>query len=667
MRNHRNLIIVTGVVLALLSGWAFGQSEPLDADVVDVGATPGGIASAITAARLGHTVALIEYQRHVGGMSASGLGKSDVETHGAIQGIFREFIERVRTHYLETYGPDSEQVKACKDGYFYEPSVAEAIFTRMLADEPMIEVFTDHRLDEVGRSGHRVVSLRAQDRVTGTMLEFRAPVFIDATYEGDLAAYAGVACRVGRESRDEFDEAHAGVIYMDHTTRGFRPGSTGLGDDRLVAYTYRLCLSTDPANQVAIEKPAGYDRARYLGYFEDLRLERLDTAVKALSIAPIPNQKTDVNMKPWPLGFPFAEENYGYVEADWAQRERYIENLRNITLGLVYFLQNDEELPAADREIARQYGLAKDEFTDNGNFPWQLYVREARRIVGEYTLTEHDLVLAPEAARAPIHSDSIATGEFPIDSFPTRKWEPGHNELEGYILMLKDITKPYQIPYRTIVPRGVDGLLVPVALSASHIAFSSVRMEPTWMTIGQAAGTAAHLALTNKGALREVDVDTLQHMLLDQGQILSHFDDLTREDPSYRAMQFFGTKGFFTDYQARPNEPVTRGDAARWLRIVLSLRGKSVDARNMFATGWSDVAASSALHADLTALAALDVIDPPAGAAFRPEDSVAAEEIGPWMERVEPTLSVAPDGPIGAALTTRGELCRALYEMLGGV
>ncbi|MBX7256417.1 MAG: FAD-dependent oxidoreductase [Candidatus Hydrogenedentes bacterium] len=548
--------------------------ESRSCDVIVVGATPGGIGAAVAAARLGHSVALFEYYGHVGGMSASGLGKSDVETAGAIGGLWDEFVGRVLAYYTKTYGADSEQVKACRGGYFYEPSVAERIFNEMLAEQPKIHVFLRHRLDSAARSGKRVKSVRVTNRETGEQVEFSGKVFIDATYEGDLAAFAGAEYRLGRESRDEFDEAHAGVIYMDHTTRALLPGTTGLGDDRLVAYTYRLCFSSDPANRVYPEVPPDYDRKRYLNYLLDLRLGRIKSALLALSIAPIPNQKYDVNMKPWPLGFPFAEENTGYPEASWAEREAIMQRIRNITLGLVYFLQNDPEVPEADREAARQYGFAKDEFTDNGSFPFQFYVREARRVVGEYTISERDLTYAPESFRAPVHADSICAGEFPIDSFPTRKYESGHEDaLEGYILMLNRYTRPYQIPYRAIVPKKVDGLLAPVPASATHIAFSSVRLEPTWMCMGQAAGVAAHLAIKQRVQPRHIPVQELQDILLSQGQVITYFDDLPKDHPDFAAFQRLGTRGFFDSYQANPEGSFRYSDADVWARRVLKLAG----------------------------------------------------------------------------------------------
>lgn len=426
---------------------------------------------------------------------------------------------------------------------------------------------------------------------------------MDATYEGDLSAYAGVPYRLGREGRIEHGEVHAGVIYMDHKTRAFLPGSTGLGDDRLVAYTYRLCLSTDPDNRVFPDMPPGYDRSRYLNYLLDLKLGRLDSAVKALSIAEIPNQKYDVNMKPWPLGFPFAEEMQGYPDATWAEREAMEEKLRNLTLGLVYFLQNDSEVPEADRTEARRYGLPADEFTDSGHFPWQLYVREARRIIGEYTLTENDLTFAPESRRAPVHADAVSAGEFPIDSFPTRKYEPGHEEaLEGYILMLDRYTQAYQIPYRVMIPKGVNGLIVAVAASATHIAFSSVRLEPTWMSLGQAAGVAAHLAIANNTAPRSVPVEALQRMLVKQGQVLTFFQDLPKEHPDFASFQYLGTKGLFRDYEARPDDLLTGDEARHWLECVARVGG--VEAHEVTVEGSSPVTMQAWLE-DLRAVASV--------------------------------------------------------------
>lgn len=572
MQLLRVLLVI--VLFATLLPAMHAETESAEHDVVIIGGTPGGISTAITAARMGRTAVIVEYYNHLGGMTTSGLGKSDITTAGAIGGLWDEFVARVLAYYTETYGADSQQVVDCKKGYYYEPSVAEKILNDMIKAESGISVLLRHQLEEVVRSQNKVTAVRIKSRDTDEIQEIRGKVFVDATYEGDLAAYAGAEYRLGRESRTEFNEAHAGVIYMDHATRALLPGTTGIGDDRLVAYTYRLCFSSDPNNRVYPEMPPDYDRTRYLNYLVDLQLERIKSTTLALSIAAIPNQKYDVNMKPWPLGFPFAEENAGYPEGTWEEREAIMEKIRNITLGLVYFLQNDEAVPEAMREEARQYGFAKDEFTDNNNFPFQFYVREARRVVGEYTLTENDLTFAPESFRTPVHADAISAGEFPIDSFPTRKYEPGHEDaLEGYILMLARYTRPYQIPYRVMVPIEVEGLLAPVPASATHIAFSSVRLEPTWVSLGQAAGVAAYLAIEHGVEPRDVNVDELQRILLSQGQVLTYFNDVPKGHEYFEALHYLGTKGFFDDYNARPDDPFKYGESSAWARRVIELAG----------------------------------------------------------------------------------------------
>ncbi|MFN7932291.1 MAG: FAD-dependent oxidoreductase [Bryobacteraceae bacterium] len=573
------------VLLAL--AFALPLAATQNFDVVVYGATPGGVAAAISAARMGRSVALLEYHNHIGGMTASGLGKSDIETKEAIGGLFREFVGRVKAHYIEQYGASSENARKSKDGYYYEPHVAELTLNRMVRDAKLVRVFLRHRLDEVTRRGNQVVAIQATNRDTNAAEVFRGKIFIDGTYEGDLFAGAGARYRLGRESRAEFNELHAGVVYQDYETRTFLSGTTGEGDKRITAYTFRLCLTTDPANSVAVSAPpAGYDRAAYEGYIDDWKSGRMgppkvmkegvgyfgptfNTVVRAISIAELPNRKTDVNMNPRPLGFPFAEENYGYPEASWEHRERITARIRNLTLGLLYFLQNDEAIPVEQRKLARQYNLAKDEFADNAHFPWQLYVREARRVVGLYTLSENDTIVGPALGRTKVHEDSIAAGEFPVDSFPVRKREKGHDTaLEGYIFMLDNLTRPYQLPYRILVPEAVDGLLVPVAASTTHVAFSTVRVEPTWMALGQAAGIAAHLAIAGNVQPRALDAGVLQRELLKQKQVITFFKDIDQQDPAFAAMQYFGARGFFPDYYARAKDPVDEETARRWIRIA---------------------------------------------------------------------------------------------------
>ena len=533
------------LVLGLL-GWACakrpdGAPNP---DVVVYGGTPGGVAAAVSAARLGRKVVLVAYQDHLGGMMTSGLGKSDIEDRAMIGGLFLELTDRVRRHYVERHGAESENVTLSRNGYYYEPSVAEAVLDQLVAEQQTLTVLRGRRLASADVQEGAVRAIRIADRRGGEERRLAARIFIDASYEGDLFAAAGAEFRLGRESRDEFDEPHAGVVFFDYQERRFLAGTTGEASPSLPAYTYRLCLTKDPANARRLtEPPPGYDRSDYLGYFDDLEQGRLagpkvfkpgrgynprhfDTLVRALSVTDLPNGKTDVNINPRPLAFPFAEENRGYIEGDEATRLRIAERHRNLTLGLLWFLQNDPEVPAEHRELANELHLPLDEFADNGGFPYQLYIREGRRLVGEYTLTEHDISgVGPnrEPRRQP---DAVAIGEFPIDSFPCRKRRPGDTVvLEGYLGMLDHITRPYEIPYRILIPQRVDGLIVPVAASTTHVAFSSIRMEPTWMALGQAAGVAAHLAVEHGVEPRAVPVAELQRLLREGGQILEHTPD----------------------------------------------------------------------------------------------------------------------------------------------
>lgn len=586
----RRDFIKLGAFGTLISGTGIGacvSAESTSAteevtEVAVVGGTPGGIMAAIAAARSGARVMLVEYHGHVGGMSTSGLGKSDIENKDAIAGLFKEFVQNIRKYYVDKYGEGSENVIKCKDGYYYEPSVAELVFNEMLQKEKNIQLLVHHQIEDVEMRTDRIEGAIFKNRQTGDRKTIRAKVFVDATYEGDLYALAGAEYRLGREGKSDFNEEHAGKIFFDYNDKVFLEGSTGEGDDKLPAYTYRLCLTDVPENSfVLTEPPPGYDRERYVKYFDDLKEGRLsapktfkeghgyyadhfDTMVRIFSFTEIPNGKYDVNINPRPLGFPFAGENYAYPESGWKDREKIFQHHRELTLGMIYFAQNDSAIPEAHRTLARKYHLPLDEFKDNQHFPWQFYIREARRLKGRYTLTENDLQLAKGAGRTTVFEDTIITGEFPIDSFPVSK-EPSKDKkvLEGYIGMLE--ISPYQIPYRILLPEKVKGLIVPVAASTTHVAFSTVRMEPQWMSIGQVAGIAAHMALENEIEVSDVSIPLLQRKLIDNGQILTYFKDLPRDDKAFKAVQFWGTKGFFTSYYAKPNEPLSHESLDLWI------------------------------------------------------------------------------------------------------
>lgn len=595
------------------------------ADVSVIGGTPAGVAAVIAAAREGLHVVLVEPSQHLGGLMTSGLGATDIRPSETVGGLFRRFVSSVHRHYVETYGPDSEQVRDSRAGYRFEPSVAERLLEELIAGQPNLEVWRGWRLAWQGgpslREGGRwlvesapgadpaspdgtaerrvtAVVLDALDergRPTAKRLRLEARVIIDATYEGDVALGAGASYRVGREGREEFGESHAGVIYQDFHDRLVYPGSTGAPDRRVQAYNYRLCLTKDPANRLPIERPAGYDRARYASLVDDVRTGRMPgcdaprggTAV--LNIVPMPNGKSDANnhhfsfvSSNWP------EENFDYPEAGPDRRAQIAAAHRAYTEGLVWFCQHDTELPEEFRNAAREWGLAADELQESGGFPRQLYIREACRIRGGYLFDARDALLDPSGGRAPVHWDSVAAGGYQIDSHATHKREdlglpPSRDgdppegrrlALEGFIGLAKEAV-PYQIPYRVMLPEGIDDLIVPVAVSATHLGYGTIRMEPVWMALGEAAGAAAALAI--KRGVRDVPRGALQRSLLAYGQVITFFEDIAprgfpgseHQPPELSAAaQFWGTLGFFQNYAARPDGPLSLGEARRWAWLV---------------------------------------------------------------------------------------------------
>lgn len=502
-------------------------------DVVVVGGTPGGIMSAIAAARGGKTVALLERTGHIGGLPANGLGATDIATRGATGGLFLEFVQRVRKHYVQTYGEGSQQVRDCSDGYHFEPSVAEKVLEQMLAECPAISVLKRRQFDaeahNVSLAAADIRQITVTNRDSGQPEHYAARIFIDATYEGDLAAAAGAPWRTRREGKAEYNEPLAGRVYKrwGSAPDELGEGSTGEGDDTIQAYNYRLCLTNVPANRVPIVRPDPYNRQEYVSLIDDIRLNRAtgahrgekewDGIGRIVNMVTLPNGKTDANNQHLAfLSTDLPEENYPWPTADWAWRDRFAQRLRNYTLGLLYFAQNDPELPEDFRRKCSQWGLARDEYADNGHFPRQVYVREGRRIEGEYLFTAHDALPGPDG-RPPIHRDSITASHYALDSHAHRKREPGRVHLDGF---LSHPTKPYTVPYGVIVPKKVDNLLTPVPVSGTHIGFSTLRMEPCWMALGQAAGVAAALSIDTATPPRRLDVTRLQIELLQQGAVL---------------------------------------------------------------------------------------------------------------------------------------------------
>lgn len=505
----------------------------------------------------------------------SGLGMTDIHSLDAAGSVFREYASNVLNHYIETYGPDSEQVTHCRKGLRFEPSVGKKIFARMLGSEANLEIALSHELVSVAKEGAALTAITVRPLDGGADTTYSANVFIDATYEGDLAAMAGVPYSLGRESRDDWNEEYAGTLYQNFRTKEVLPGSTGDGDDRIQAYNFRLCLTKNRDNQVGFAKPDSYDRNDYASLIEDVQAGRVKGFSEVCNTVMIPNGKTDTNNYHYCLcSTDLPEENQEYPEGSRAVRERIVKRHREYIQGLLWFLQNDEELPDWFREDARQWGHAADEFEDTDHFPPQIYVREARRIHGEYVFTENDARRAPGLGRSPIHYDSIASGDYGIDSHATRKREPiGQNiALEGF-MAIGFLTEIYQIPYGCIVPRQVDRLLVPVAVSATHMGLGTIRMEPCWMQIGYAAGVAADVSIATRREVRDLSVDRLQDELLADKQVITYLKDEPWGTETSKALQYFGARSFFTGYVAEPEANVTVAQAAQWIAVCRALPG----------------------------------------------------------------------------------------------
>lgn len=513
-------------------------SETLQTDLLVYGSTPAGMAAAVVAARQGQKVVLIEPTKHVGGLLTGGLSFTDFRTLESVTGFFREYMSRVEEYYAQKYGTDSRQYREAFFGAHAEPHVSGLILDRLMAAEKSLRVIPEAGLLAVTNAGRRLSVARFSKG-----LEVRARFFIDATYEGDLAAMAGVPFRLGREARAEHKEIHAGVIYFDQGR--ILPGSTGLGDDSVQCANVRVLLTKNPANRIAIPRPSTYRREDFvhlLPYFSSGRIREVYSEDHSgiLRLQAITNDKADMNdIKAAPVRLALPGEMQGWPAGDAATRQRIYQRHLDYAMSLLWFLQNDEAVPAAIRDKASLWGLPKDEFAASNHMPPVLYVREARRIRGRYTFTEHDTQPVAGSVRAPLHKDSIAIGDYTLNSHGHHPQGPLYPRLvEGDY---NGLTVPFQIPFGVIQPQSHDNLFVPVALSASHVGYSALRLEPTWTSLGHAAGLAASLILRQG----QLSLPELQSMLHRQGQATIYLSDVPPQHPLFEAAQWAGTRGLF--------------------------------------------------------------------------------------------------------------------------
>jgi hypothetical protein len=502
-----------------------------EVDVVVYGATPGGFCAAIAAAREGAKVLLLEPSAHVGGVNTGGLSFSDSNqtVRSTLLGLFEEWHTRIAADYAAR-GVKLPYDVATKDNsvWTYEPHVAARVTNAMLK-EAGVAVLTKQPLESIEKEGTRIVSLRTSAGV------HTAKVFIDATYEGDLLAKSGVVWHLGRESRDEYGESLAGRQYPKQKMEinGFdanglplpfittvRKGDDQEGEQTVMVYSFRLCLTKDPANRVAFPAPKAYDPAR----FELVRryFQKYPNAPLPWDLYPLPGDKFDANNgigKMFSMGL--VSEANGWCASDPAGRAKLWDKHKEYTLEFYKFLTTDAAVPAKIRTTMAELGLCRDEFPETEHWSPQLYVREGRRMDGRYTLTQKDVIDDPKK------DDAIAVSSFPIDSHDCRRIAlPDGVINEGTIMPVRMPGRrhgyAYHVPYRTITPSASEctNLLVPVALSATHVAYCSVRVEPTWMTIGQSAGIAAALAAKAGVRVQSLDYAQLRARLLAQHQVL---------------------------------------------------------------------------------------------------------------------------------------------------
>jgi len=552
MKNRGHFLKSAIILVALI--WlnkvgAQQRKENHKADIVVYGGTSAAVIAAVQATKLGKSVIIVSPDQHLGGLSSSGLGFTDTGDKSVIGGLAREFYHRVYLHYQnnsawkwqnrESYGNKGQGTPAI-DGtertmWVFEPHVAEQVM-EALVKEHKIRIYRDEWLNR--ESG---VELRLGKIISITTLskrKFSGKVFIDATYEGDLMAASNVGFHVGRESNKTYDEQWNGAqpLVFQHghyfkdnidpyrlpgdAESGLLPGISvnqvidkGVGDHRIQAYNYRMCLTDKPENRVVFPKP---DRYNPLDYELLVRVFKSGWNELFNKYDPIPNRKTDTNNH-GPFSTDFIGMNYDYPNASYEKRAEIVLAHRNYQQGLMYFMATDPRIPRSVQQKLNNWGLAKDEFKDNQNWPYQIYVREARRMIGKYIMTEKDVLGKREVP------NPIGMGSYALDSHNVQRYVTP----QGYVQNEGDIgvkaPRPYGIAYGSIIPKKEEclNLLVPVCLSSSHIAYGSVRMEPVFMILGESAATAASLAIDNKTPVQDVDYAKLKSLLLNQKQRLN--------------------------------------------------------------------------------------------------------------------------------------------------
>ncbi len=529
----------TAALILLLSACSSPEAEY---DVCVYGGTSAGVIAAYAVAKQGKKVLLVEPGQRLGGMSSGGLGQTDIGNKQVVKGLALDFYRRVGAHYGRL------------ESWIFEPSVAENIFKDYIA-RGNVEVLYNHRLVGVQKQGATIKSIFLENVKGEPLAEIFAKQFIDCTYEGDLMARAGVTYVVGREDNKVYGEDHNGVQmqhlhqFVDNVDLYVEKGNpasgllwgisdaalapTGSGDNMVQAYNYRICLTSDKDNMLPIEKPANYDPARYELLLRIIEAQKNYNLNGYFIISPMPNNKTDINNR-GAFSTDMIGMNHDYPEASYERRAEIIQAHKDYTLGLLWFMGNDERVPKQLRDQMLALGLPKDEYVEYGHWTPQLYIREARRMVGEYVATQAN---CDNIAKV---DDGVGMAAYTMDSHNCQRVvivkdgkamvkNEGNVEISGGL--------PYDVSYRCLTPKReeCDNLLVPVCLSASHIAYGSIRMEPVFMLLGQSAAKAACLAIDGGVKVQEVDVKEIQRMYEEDPLLDGTPADIVVDDSSLNA------------------------------------------------------------------------------------------------------------------------------------
>jgi len=539
------LLPCPSLVLFAAISFSWLPAAEREIDVVVYGGNAAGVIAAVQASRMGGSVVLLEPGPALGGLTAGGLGATDVGDPRAVGGLTHEFYRRINDHYLKPESWRSEtraayvprHPLAVSDAlglhWFFEPHVATKTLHAMLT-EAGVPVHLNAKLDRargVRKDGAWIDSLTLVDGRA-----FRGRTFLDTTYEGDLMAAAGVSHIVGREANARYDETLNGIRFLDAVRTANvspfvragdpasgllprvaprAPGAEGQADPGVQAYNFRVCLTAVPENRVPFVRPAAYDPLNYELLLRSIAGTTVAPGPQLFSLTPMPNRKTDTNNRNL-FSTDYVGRSHSWAEASYAEREKLWQEHKDYTQGLFWFLAHDPHVPESVRREVGRWGLARDEFAGSGHWPFQLYVREARRLLGDYVVTEHD------CRRKTTVVDPVALASYAMDSHVVGHFvdEQQRLRVEGTFF---ETIRAFPISFRALLPRRTEAsnLLVLVCLSASHAAYGSVRMEPVFMMLGQSAATAAMLALQHNQPLHDLSFAELRSRLVADGQVVS--------------------------------------------------------------------------------------------------------------------------------------------------